>query len=169
MSELKQVDQLTNALHFEHAKQIVGDFLKTAMSTKEMIVCATFDVDYLQDINEKYGWAAGDAVLRHLSELCHEYANLVTRQDDEMSVVFKDCSVEEGVKRATDLFKHIQTSVFDFEGVQIPVTVSMGITHNHEGEVTSFSELVSTALTAMGKCKDLGRNRFIMDVAPYIW
>ena len=168
MGELKQVDQLTNALDFEHAKQIVGDILKAASSSQEMIVCATLDVDYLNDINEKYSWAAGDAVLGHLIALCHEYSDIVTRHDDEISVVWKDCTVEQGVKRATDLFQQIQGSELELEGVQIPVSVSMGITHNHEGEVSSFSELVSPAVTAMAKCKNLGRNRFIMDVAPYM-
>ena len=168
MVEMKYVCGLTNALHFEHAKEVVGGFLKDAAAKQEMIVVATFDVDYLNDINEKYGWAVGDEVLRHLSVLCHEYSDIVTRKEDEMSVVWKDCSVEEGVKRATDLFKRIQASHVEFEGVQIPVSVSMGITHNHEGEVDSFTELVSTALTALAKCKDGGRNRFIMDVAPYM-
>lgn len=168
MVEMKYVCGLTNALHFEHAKEIVGVFLKDAAAKKEMIVVATFDVDYLNDINEKYGWAAGDEVLRQLSAICHEYSDIVARKEDELSVVWKDCSVEEGVKRATDLFNHIQTSHVEFEGVQIPVSVSMGITHNHEGEVYSFSELVATAVTAIVKCKDRGRNRFIMDVAPYM-
>ena len=168
MLEMKQICELTNALHFEHAKEVVGGYLKAAATNQEMIVCATFDVDYLNEINEKYGWAAGDEVLRHLSALCHEYSDIVARKDDEMSVVWKDCSVEEGVVRATDLFKHIQASVVEFEGVHIPVTVSMGITHNHEGEVDSLDEIVATNLTAMTKCKDSGRNRFIMDVAPYM-
>ena len=168
MIEMKQVCGLTNALHFEHAKEVVGGFLKDAAAKQEMIVVATFDVDYLNEINEKYGWAAGDEVLRQLSALCHEYSDIVTRKEDEMSVVWKDCSVEEGVKRATDLFKRIQASHVEFEGVQIPVSVSMGITHNHEGDVDSFEEIVATTLTAMTKCKDGGRNRFIMDVAPYM-
>lgn len=168
MGEMKHLDALTKALHFEHAKEFVSNILKSAAAKQEMIVCATFDVDYLNEINEKYGWAAGDEVLRQLSAICHEEASIVTRNDDEMSVVWKDCSVEEGVKRATDLFKRIQSTVVEFEGVQIPVSVSMGITHNHEGEVECFSELVSTALVAMSKCKVGGRNRFIMDVAPYM-
>ena len=168
MLEMKYVCGLTNALHFEHAKEVVGSFLKDAAAKQEMIVVATFDVDYLNEINEKYGWAAGDEVLRQLSALCHEYSDIVTRKEDEMSVVWKDCSVEEGVKRATDLFKRIQASHVEFEGVQIPVSVSMGITHNHEGDVDSFEEIVATTLTAMTKCKDGGRNRFIMDVAPYM-
>ena len=168
MGELKQVNQLAHALDFEHAKQIVGDLLEAATTTQEMIVCATFDVDYLSDINEKFSWAAGDAVLSHLIELCRIYSDIVTRHDDEISVVWKGCTVEQGVKHATDLFQHIQTSEFEFEGVHIPVSVSMGITHNHEGEVLSFSELVSPAVTAMAKCKNLGRNRFILDVAPYM-
>ena len=168
MVEMKTVCGLTNALHFEHAEEVVGGFLKDAAAKQEMIVVATFDVDYLNEINEKYGWSAGDEVLRYLSGLCHEYSDIVTRKEDEMSIVWKDCSVEEGVKRATDLFKHIQGSYVEFEGVQIPVSVSMGITHNHEGEVDSLDEIVATNLTAMTKCKDGGRNRFIMDVAPYM-
>ena len=168
MVEMKYVCGLTNALHFEHAKEIVDGFLKDAAEKKEMIVVATFDVDYLNNINEKYGWAAGDEVLRQLSAICHEYSDIVTRKEDELSVVWKDCSVEEGVKRATDLFNHIQGSHVEFEGVQIPVSVSMGITHNHEGEVDSFDEIIATVLTAMTKCKKGGRNRFIMDVAPYM-
>ena len=168
MEEMKYVCGLTNALHFEHAKEVVGSFLKDAAAKQEMIVVATFDVDYLNSINEKYGWAAGDEVLRYLSALCYEYSDIVTRKEDELSVVWKDCSMEEGLKRATDLFKHIQASHVEFEGVQIPVSVSMGITHNHEGEVDCFSELVSIAITAITKCKDRGRNRFIMDVAPYM-
>lgn len=166
--EMNYVCGLTNALHFEHAEEVVGGFLKEAAKNNEMIVVATFDVDYLNDINEKYGWVAGDAVLRHLSSICHKYSSIVTRKEDEMSVVFKDCSVEQGVKLSTDLFKEIQTSELEFEGVQIPVSVSMGITHNHEGEIVSFEEIVSTALHAMFKSKDRGRNRFIMDVAPYM-
>lgn len=166
--EMNYVCGLTNALHFEHAEEIVGRFLKEAAKNNEMIVVATFDVDYLNDINEKYGWACGDAVLRHLSSICHKYSAIVARKEDEMSVVFKECTVEEGVKLATDLFKEIQESKFEFEGEQIPVSVSMGITHNHEGEIESFEEIVSIALHAMFKSKNKGRNRFIMDVAPYM-
>ncbi len=168
MGEMKQLCELTKALHFDHAKEVIGGYLKAAATKQEMIVCATFDVDYLNEINEKYSMAAGDEVLRHLSALCHEYSDIVTRNDDEMSVVWKGISLEEGVKSATDLFTQIKASHVEFEGVQIPVSVSMGITHNHEGEVDCFSELVSTALTAIVKCKDRGRNRFIMDVAPYM-
>lgn len=166
--EMNYVCGLTNAMHFEHAEEVVGGFLKEAAKNNEMIVVATFDVDYLNDINEKYGWAAGDEVLRHISKICHKYSSIVARKEDEMSVVFKDCSVEEGVRLATKLFKEIQSSKLEFEGVQIPVSVSMGITHNHEGAVESFQEIVSIALNAMFKCKDRGRNRFIMDVAPYM-
>ena len=168
MGELIKFDSLTKAMHFDHAKDVVGAWLNSAAESQEMIVCATFDVDYLNDINEKYGWAAGDEVLRVLSALCHEYSPYVTRDEDEMSVIWKDCSVEEGVIKATELFRHIQSSTVTFNGQEIPVSVSMGITHNHEGEVACFHELVTTALTALKKSKDSGRNRFIMDVAPYL-
>lgn len=166
--EMNYVCGLTNALHFKHAEEIVGGFLKEAAKNNETIVVATFDVDYLNDINEKNGWAAGDEVLRHLSTICRKYSSIVARKEDEMSVVFKDCSLQQGVKLATDLFQEIQTSKLEFEGEQIPVSVSMGITHNHDGEVESFEEIVSIALKAMAKSKERGRNRFIMDVSPYM-
>lgn len=168
MGQFKGLDALTNTMNFEHAKEVVGNWLSAATQSQEMIVCATFDVDYLSEINEQHGWAAGDEVLRQLSAICQQYSDLVTRTDDQMSVVWKGCTVEAGVSRAAQLFREIQASPIFYNGEQILVSVSMGITHNHEGEVTSFQELVTTTLTAMTKCKDRGRNRFIMDVAPYM-
>ena len=168
METMKNTCELTNAVHFEDAKAIVGEWLAHANTNQHMVVCATFDVDYLNTINEQYGWAAGNEVLRHLAAICHEASPFVTRHDDEMSVIWKDCSVEEGVVNATNLFKTLQQTIVQFEGIEIPVSVSMGITHNHAGDVTCFEELVSTATTAIHKSKNLGRNRFIMDVAPYL-
>lgn len=159
---------LTNAIHFDFAEKIIGGFFKEAANNNEMIIIATFDIDHLKAINEKYGWAAGDAVLQHVSNICYEYSSIITRKDDEMSVVFKNYAVDEGVKLAIDLFNEIQESKLEFEGVQIPISVSMGITHNHEGEIESFYELVLIASHAMIKSKTRGRNRFTMDVAPYM-
>ena len=168
MEMVKNTCELTNAVHFDQAKEIVGEWLIHASENQHMVVCATFDVDYLATINEQYGYAAGDEVLRQLAAICHEASPFVTRHDDEMSVIWKDCSVEQGVINATNLFKNLQQATIQYNGTMIPVSVSMGITHNHEGDVTCLEELVSTATTAIHKSKTLGRNRFIMDVAPYL-
>lgn len=163
-----KLDRLTNVYTLAYAEQVVGDFLQKAVLNNEVIVSATLDVDHLQQINEKYGWEAGDHVLRYITAICKEYSTIVTREDDEFTVVWKDVPMEQGVTEATALFKRIQSSTIDWEGEQIDVNVSMGITHNHEGEVHTLKELIATAVTALSKCKEKGRNRFIMDVAPYL-
>ena len=163
-----KLDELTNVYTLAYAEQLVGDFLQKAVSNKGVVVSATLDVDYLQQINDEYGWEAGDHVLRYITTVCKEYSPIVTRNDDEITVIWKDVPMEQGVTEATALFKRIQTSTIDWNGEQIDVNVSMGITHNHEGEVHTLKELIATAVTALSKCKDKGRNRFIMDVAPYL-
>ena len=122
------------------------------------------DIDRFKDINDVHGHAAGDEVLRALSER----VRLSIRADDhaariggdELLVVLAGIS---DLDAATDIAEKIRTAAaqpIDYPGgVTLATTMSIGVTLARPGETTDA--LIERADTAMYRAKQSGRDQVV--------
>jgi diguanylate cyclase len=129
------------------------------------IACvAAFDIDHFKVINDSFGHAAGDAVLRIVGQtLTRELPDptFVARYGgEEFVVVFAGTAAEEAVVAAQALCETVATLAFHASQKPVVVTMSGGITRflPHDTAATVFDR----ADRALYAAKRAGRNRCLL-------
>jgi len=121
-----------------------------------------FDVDHFKKINDTYGHAIGDIVLKKVAATI----NIVLRQGDtasrwggeEIAVSLLGASEEDAHTIALRILESVQSLRFE-EAPDLTVTISCGIATAKDG--VTFEELIKWADDALYSAKDSGRNTVI--------
>jgi two-component system cell cycle response regulator len=129
-----------------------------------------FDIDHFKQVNDTYGHAAGDDVLRELASRTMNSVrsvDLVARLGGEEFVVVMpdtDSIIATAVAERLRLAVAREPFTIGAGGVKVAVTVSIGVTAGAEGG--DFRErLLKRADDALYDAKAAGRNRIVTRVA----
>ncbi len=122
------------------------------------------DADHFKRVNDSYGHAAGDEVLKRLSELLRESVrseDILARFGGEEFVILVRGIPDAGVRVVAERVRSgVEAMRIDFEGRAIPTTVSIGAASiGPDRTVESAVELLSRADAALYRAKAAGRNR----------
>ena len=126
---------------------------------KESKVLALFDIDDFKLINDEYGHAAGDYILKRVAELSAALpGSFVCRYGGEefVAVVNSDNYFEV----LENLRKTFENEVFEFEGKQHKITITIGATV-YEKDMT-LEKWVSSADERMYLGKNSGKNKVVI-------
>jgi diguanylate cyclase (GGDEF)-like protein len=125
------------------------------------------DADHFKQINDKYGHAAGDAILKGLVE---RWTRSLRSHDligriggEEFSIVLPDANAANAMCTAERLRKEIAELPFAFEGQLLRVTVSIGVATLAAGE--DLPALMQRADRALYRAKEAGRDEVIASAA----
>ncbi len=126
------------------------------------IAVLMFDVDHFKHVNDTYGHAVGDALLRGLGGLLPPLlrpADISGRMGgEEFAVLLPDTSLQMAQAIAERLRASIEALVVECEGHTISCTASFGVAaHGHEA--VCLDTLLSEADQALLQAKRAGRNR----------
>ncbi|MBX7193695.1 MAG: GGDEF domain-containing protein [Sandaracinaceae bacterium] len=124
------------------------------------------DADHFKKVNDTYGHAGGDAVLRSLAAVLMKamrQEDVVARYGGEEFIVLVRGIPQEAVVALADRVRaEVQACVIEHEGRTIPITISIGVsTHEAEREDEDVEALVARADAALYKAKEQGRNRVV--------
>lgn len=155
-------DYLTGAWNRAHLDRVIETELARSASMRQPLTLVLFDIDHFKHINDTYGHAAGDAVLRELVERMRtrlRSADLLFRWGGEEFVVLL-CSA--GYRAASAVAEELRIAAADHEFPDVgKVTVSLGVAEHAVGESAgAWFERLDAALYA---AKDGGRNRVVVD------
>ena len=121
------------------------------------------DVDRFKYVNDTFGHAAGDKLLKLVSQrlkTCVRDEDTVGRlSGDEFAIVLGYLGTAEDAAVVAKKIISQLNQPFDFEGTELYVTVSIGITL-FPTDSTDQDELIRNADVAMYRAKDLGRNNY---------
>ena len=157
-------DQLTGIAN----RRVIFDTLEDAVSREKrkdykQFAIIVFDIDFFKNVNDTYGHAGGDEVLKSFAKLLDSkitQPNQVGRIGGEEFLAILYMENESLNIFADDLIEKIQKSVVKFQGIEISITASAGIAFSEESE--SSSDLVNKADKRLYKAKKSGRNRFVL-------
>lgn len=121
-----------------------------------------FDLDHFKRINDKFGHAAGDEVLKNLARLVREsmreHDELYRYGGEEFLLLLPETGNEGELTVAEKVRRAVETQRFRHDGKALPViTVSVGVACLPD-KGTSLSEALAAADAALYRAKQRGRN-----------
>ena len=168
--ELAITDGLTGLYNRRYMEGHLATLVEEAANTGKPVSLLIFDIDHFKPVNDTYGHAAGDAVLRQFAD---RIAGNVRGVDlacrlggEEFVVVMPDTDINYATTVAERLRQCIAARPFviDDNGRELDVTVSIGIAMT-KGPQDSVSKLLERADQGLYRAKRDGRNRVATEAA----
>ena len=150
---------LVNRREFEHrGKQL----LSTVSADQTEHALCYMDLDQFKVVNDTCGHAAGDEMLRQLSQVLiatlRHKDTLARLGGDEFGVLIEDCSLDNAHRIAKKLLEAIQNYQFTWQGHSFRIGVSIGLVAITKTTL-NLTEVLKEADAACYMAKDKGRNR----------
>jgi diguanylate cyclase (GGDEF)-like protein len=164
--KLSQVDGLTGISNRPRFLDLAENALESARKSGQQVSVVLCDLDYFKAINDRYGHAAGDHVLRQTVNACQTHlrvSDIFGRVGgEEFGVVLPGCGLDDAKQRAERLRAAVKALIPEYEGELCPVSASFGVTST---EISGYElrELLAHADWALYRAKAAGRDR----VMPY--
>jgi diguanylate cyclase (GGDEF)-like protein len=126
------------------------------------LTVVVFDLDLFHDVNARFGYQVGDAVLTEFTELVRSVSRasdiLCRRGGEEFVVLLPDTECREGIRFDARLRGTVAAAEFATGG---PITYSTGLTELRDGdEAAAIDERIGRMVLS---AKAEGRNRLVHD------
>ena len=162
VEQLANQDELTGLMNRRSIRRHIGTTLAVGLPTDEPIGIALMDIDRFKQINDSFGHAVGDDVLKQFArvvETALRTSDQVARWGGEefLLVTFGAKSLESSREAADRLRKVIESYDWSSISPRMAVTASMGVTVWREGETAD--EAINRADKLLYQAKERGRNR----------
>jgi diguanylate cyclase (GGDEF)-like protein len=166
-------DGLTGLFVIRHFRTLLNNAVVEAQKKQQPLSIVLLDLDHFKKINDKYGHVAGDIALKYVAENLRLMTqveegsgevNAVGRYGgEEFIVMFKNCHlIDAAFNYAERIRRQLEQNSFNYEGVKISLTVSLGVATLGPGE--SVPDLmVLRADEALYRAKTEGRNRVCVE------
>jgi len=152
--------KVPNRLYYE--QKIEEEFARWQRNNS-LLVLAIWDIDLFKKINDSYGHQAGDRVLKTIAQLLNKQirkSDFFARYGgEEFVMLLPDTRGEEALKLADNLRESIKNCSFHYQGEDVRVTVSCGISSFRQGD--TVEQVFERADKALYAAKDQGRNRCV--------
>jgi diguanylate cyclase (GGDEF)-like protein len=166
VEELARTDFLTALLNRRAFYAAGEELLQAASRSGRSVAVLMLDIDHFKAVNDQYGHAGGDAVIRAVADLMREQArekDAVGRLGgEEFAVILPETTLDEAKVQAEQMREAAQALSVPHEGASIHFTVSIGVAVL---AVENVDALLDRADRALYDAKRSGRNRVTCAVA----
>ncbi len=163
-------DTLTGMLNRGAVLDVLGREIDRSARQGTPLGLLLADVDHFKRVNDTFGHAAGDAVLREvarrLGDVVRPYDRLGRLGGEEFLLVLPDCDAAETVRLGERLCVRLAAEPVDFAGGSVAVTASIGAAAREPDAPVGAEALLQAADAAMYRAKRAGRNRVGVAALP---
>ena len=164
MKELENaayIDALTGLYNRKHFSELAKGEVERALRLNQSIYTAMLDLDFFKNVNDTYGHAAGDAVLKTTATVIRQtirsYDLLCRYGGEEFVLLTTDLDPGKAQKLMERIRENIEHRSTNFEGTEIKITCSIGMAKFIETDTLESS--VRKADEALYFAKNSGRNQ----------
>jgi diguanylate cyclase (GGDEF)-like protein len=156
---LATVDELTSLANRRHMNAV----LQEQSSNGGAVCIALLDIDYFKNVNDRYGHAVGDSVLRLFADTARAElrANDVLARwgGEEFLLMLPETALADAVRVLERMAARFSACSVDGIDPSIHITFSAGAAQRAPGE--ALDTTISRADKAMYQAKSSGRNRIV--------
>ena len=158
-------DSLTGAYNRGYFLDQLRKDVSSAIRHKQHLSLAMMDLDLFKQINDKFGHAMGDLVLRHFSRAV---GTLIRSEDtfgriggEEFALILRQCPDHEARRVTERIRESVEQLDLMHSDQRVPITVSIGVTSLPAGTATGDVQLLEIADKALYAAKHQGRNKVV--------
>jgi diguanylate cyclase (GGDEF)-like protein/PAS domain S-box-containing protein len=162
-------DPLTGLYNRRYLFETIQREMSRSRRENYSISIVLLDVDRFKKLNDRYGHAAGDAVLRAMAA---HFQKIVRSEDiicriggDEHIIVMHNTSPNKALERADQLRQVMEGLQVEHEHNLLHFTISMGVAAYPEHGMT-IDEVIACADKALYASKKSGRNQVVLYTKP---
>lgn len=163
---LATTDHLTGVYNRRMILEIAGKEFALVKRYSRPLSLLMMDIDHFKSVNDEYGHQAGDEVLKRLSEVCRNFVrkpDLIGRiGGEEFLLLLPETGKKDSLLMANRLREAIAEYSFNFQGLSVKMTVSIGMTLCLSSD-KNLDSIFQRADKALYKAKKTGRNRVEAD------
>lgn len=165
LEALAWTDELTGLLNRRFFLRGAHEECRRMRRTQTTAAIAIIDLDFFKEVNDLYGHAAGDRVLKSIAKIAHAelrgpFDKLARWGGEEFVVLLSDVTPENARSVCDRLRSRIQSALIETGEYQVCITASFGFCMLGAG--ASVSSAIEAADRALYEAKRLGRNRVEM-------
>lgn len=159
-------DSLTGLLKHADIKEQLELEAERAKRAQAPVSVAMIDIDHFKNVNDSYGHACGDNVIRALSNMLRQRLRKVDRLGryggEEFVAVLPGCNSDDAYQLLESIREAFNALQFSSGGQQFHCSFSAGISAC-EADAWADEELLERADRALYRAKQSGRNRLCRD------
>lgn len=164
LRRLATVDELTGVANRRVFWEAVEDRFNEYMRYQVPMSVAIIDLDLFKKVNDTYGHAAGDHILR---EFCRRAKTKLRDIDllgrlggEEFAILFPHTSASDSFSAMERVREAVAATPIEFDDEQIEVTISAGITELTADD-DKLDHWLARADKALYEAKEKGRNQCV--------
>ncbi|WP_415893259.1 bacteriohemerythrin [Neptuniibacter sp. PT8_73] len=163
---LASTDSLTGAVNRRKFNKLAEHELGRVQRYRRPLSLLMLDIDYFKRVNDTYGHAAGDEVLKVFYQACVDTArktDIVARLGgEEFAILMPETDLSAAQKVAERIRHNVELLSIEVEEHNIAVTVSIGISSWEQGRFKQVNQMLSAADEALYMAKAQGRNQVVL-------
>ncbi|MFO7181246.1 MAG: diguanylate cyclase, partial [Pseudomonadota bacterium] len=156
-------DSLTGLLNRRAVLEQLEREMNRSIRHQSPLAVLVADLDHFKLVNDTYGHAAGDEVLREaarrMKECVRAYDALGRLGGEEFLCVLPDCTTATGLIVAQRIGAALEQAPVVTPSGPVPITTSIGVASTEQGGVGAADLLVRAADAALYRAKAAGRAR----------
>jgi diguanylate cyclase (GGDEF)-like protein len=160
------IDVLTGCLNRRALMKLAAHEVARSERSGMPLTVVVIDLDHFKLVNDNFGHAGGDATLCALVALLQNRlrsVDVVARiGGEEFLLLLPDTDAMSGAKVVEGLRQAVEAMRVEFEGREIMVTMSAGVTQGLPRS-DSWTSMMNRADRALYDAKSAGRNRVVVD------
>jgi diguanylate cyclase (GGDEF)-like protein len=163
LRDMAMTDELTRLPNRQHLLAVAEELLDQSHTTRQPLSLIAFDIDHFKQINDRYGEAVGDQVLRRVAHCCRmtlRPSDRVGRAAGGEFIVVLPTTAERGaLSVAVRLRVAVEMLPLDDIDPALQATISLGLAERTATD--TLATLMAHAAQRLAQAKHDGRNRII--------
>jgi len=157
---ISKTDSLTGLYNRRYIMEKLGNEFMNYKRTKKKFSLIIADIDYFKKINDSFGHACGDEVLkavaRNLQGAVREQGLVSRWGGEEFLILLPETKIEDARILADKIKKISEEEIIEYNGFQLSITLTFGVAVNEDHEM--IDDTIKKADDALYKGKGNGRN-----------
>ena len=160
---LSITDGLTKLYNHRHFQDELARAFEESARYQRPLSLAIIDLDFFKKVNDTYGHAIGDEVLKAVAQMFQasiRSTDLAARYGgEEFAVMMPETDLDDGIAFAEKIRSLVETTSIETQAGSISVAVSIGVSTVPHPKIHSAKELIVSADKALYRAKKGGRNQ----------
>lgn len=160
--KLSTIDPLTGLSNLRHFNQLASDMLSRNHRQSDRMVIASLDLDNFKSVNDTFGHAAGDEVLKMVAQTLKNSlrpSDLIARMGgDEFALILTNISAKDAALRLEEAIDVIRLSAHD---LGYDIGASVGAVEVKPGDTQGLAALLAQTDALMYQVKAEGKNGLV--------